>query len=107
MGEKGAKKTAAAAEAAERMLERLAPLGDVHDKRMFGGHGLFEAGKMFGLIDSAGTAFLKTDDSNRGMFEAVGAEKHGRMPYYRIPDDVLENEETLREWAAAAIRMSK
>ena len=59
---KGDKMRYASIEANELLLERLAAL-DLTSKKMFGGHGVFYDGKMIGLIDSKGKAFLKADDS--------------------------------------------
>ena len=74
---------------------------------MFGGYGVFEGGKMFALVDAKGRVFMKAVDENRGRFTAMGAEKHGRMPYYQIPAEVLADEATLLEWTAEAIKLSK
>ena len=42
MGEKGAKMTGAAADFAAAVVQDLAPLGDVRERKMFGGFGIFE-----------------------------------------------------------------
>ncbi len=107
MGKKGDKLTAASAEAAKQLTQAVADLGDIHVRKMFGGHGVFEAGTMFALIDSAGGIFFKVDESIQAKYEQAGASKHGRMPYYAVPDSVLQNEETLQEWALASIQISK
>lgn len=107
MGTKGDKHTNAAAAVAADFVDRVASLGEVTSKKMFGGHGIFEGGKMFAIIDSSGDLYLKASDANRGDFEAAGAEKHGRMPYWSIPADVLEDDEKLRTWAEASIASSK
>ena len=70
---------------------------------MFGGHGIFESGVMFALVDSQGDVYLKVDDSNRARFEDVGAKPHGRMPYRQVPADVLVDGDSLREWAKTSI----
>ncbi len=41
-----------------QVLDRLAFLGDVHERRMFGGYGLYLDGMFFGLITSDGEFFL-------------------------------------------------
>jgi len=58
---------------------------------------------MFGLINSDGLEPLKVTDANRERFEAVGADKHGRMPYSEVPSDVLGDSEALNEWAKEAM----
>lgn len=74
---------------------------------MFGGHGIFEEDKMFALIDSKGRLFFKTDDTNRLKFEEAGSEKHSKMPYFSVPEDVLEDDDVLKEWTLLSIKISK
>lgn len=87
---------------AERLLDELAPLGEVTAKRMFGGYGVFEDGVMFALVDSSGGAFLRADETTSARFEEVGSEAHGRMPYWRIPPTVLDDSDSLVDWATMA-----
>jgi DNA transformation protein len=107
MGTKGSKLSPAATDNANAFVERLMPLGDVTSKKMFGGYGIFEGGKMFALVDSDGEIFLKAGEVNKGKFESAGSTKHGRMPYYRIPKTVLEDDALLFEWARESIQLSK
>ncbi|RME46243.1 MAG: TfoX family protein [Chloroflexi bacterium] len=76
-------------------------------RRMFGGYGIFEGGKMFALVNKEGEIYLKVGDANRGRFEALDAKPHGRMPYYRIPDEILADDARLLEWVREAIAISK
>lgn len=94
-------------DAASVLLDLLAPIGGISSKKMFGGHGIFKDGKMFGMVDSSGRYFLKAGDANRAMFEAAGADKHGRMPYFAIPQEVLEDHAQLLEWARSAIATTR
>ena len=66
MGQKGAKLSREAADASQRTVQALAPLGDVSSRKMFGGYGIFEGGTMFGLINSEGEVYLKVDDFESG-----------------------------------------
>ena len=95
MGAKGDKMTNDAVLATEHLVQKLESMGAVTAKKMFGGHGVFHEGKMFGIVDSKGTAYLKADDTILEIFEKAGAHKHGKMPYYSIPDTVLKNHELL------------
>lgn len=99
MGQKGAKLTQEAVKASERLVDSLSALGEVNSRKMFGGYGIFESGAMFALITSEGKIHFKVDQSNRKRFEDAGAEKHGKMPYYEVPQSVLQNEQKLQEWA--------
>ncbi len=99
------------------ILDQLAGLGELSCRRMFGGAGIYHRGRMFALI-AEDVLYLKADDSNRPDFEAEGMgpftpwddPKH-TMRYYEVPVDVLENKETLAEWAekayAVALKKSK
>nr|WP_298923358.1 TfoX/Sxy family protein [uncultured Allomuricauda sp.] len=107
MGVKGAKITQGSVLAAELIVQKLSSISDISAKKMFGGHGIFHTGKMFGIIHSKGTAYLKVDISNQKDYEKNGARKHGKMPYYSIPDAVFDDVDTLLLWAKKSIEISK
>ena len=106
MGEKGVKLTQDATDVCDQVVGDLAGLGDVSSRKMFGGYGIFESAAMFALVDSQGGVFLKVDDSNRERFEDAGADKHGRMPYYQVSQQVLDDAEQLRDWARPSIAIA-
>ena len=87
-------------------MDLLIPFGDITERKMFGGLGIFEAGGMFALI-SGDHLYFKVDDSNRPQYEAMGSAKFGNMPYYAIPEDVLADDGRLLEWADASARLAK
>ena len=93
--------------AVKEFAGRILPLGGITHKKMFGGYGVFEEGTMFALITSEGNVHLKADDSNRAQFEDAGAKKHARMPYYQVPEEVLEDEDVLMKWTQESIALSK
>lgn len=107
MGEKGARLTGTAVEVGELLVDELAPLGEVTSKKMFGGVGVFGDDIMFVIIDSTGRVFLRANDDTSSRFEDAGGEKHGRMPYYSVPDAVLADENRLQEWASEALTVAK
>ena len=107
MGEKGDKLTNSSVLATELLLEKLSPVTGISSKKMFGGHGIFHDGKMFGMVDSKGRCFLKTNDSNKHDYEELGAEKHSRMPYYLIPDAIINDNDKLLVWAQKSIDITK
>ena len=107
MGKKGDKSTSYGAEVAENLLDQLAPITGITAKKMFGGHGLFHDDKMFGMVDSKGQCLLKATDETKQDFLDSGSEKHSRMPYYMIPDEILAEEHKLLVWARIAIEASK
>jgi len=93
--------------------EVLQPVGPVDVRAMFGGHGVFLDGVMFGLIADE-VLYLKVDDQNRGRFEEAGLEPFvyaagGRsttMSYHRAPD-LLEDWDALEPWVASALNASR
>ncbi len=107
MGENGARLTETATARAERLVDDLSELGEVTARKMFGGYGIFESDVMFVLIDPAGRAHLRADESTLTRFEAVRAAKHGRMPYWSIPDAVLADHDQLIAWAGEALEVAR
>lgn len=106
MGIKGDKNTQDGALAATLLLEKLSAIDGIASKKMFGGHGIFCKGKMFGIIDSKGTYFLKVDETLKTEFVSKGASQHSRMPYYSIPDEVFENNKELISWVQRSISLN-
>ncbi|NNE93578.1 MAG: TfoX/Sxy family protein [Verrucomicrobiales bacterium] len=106
----------------QHLLELLVPFdtdGTVAAKRMFGGHGIFRDGLMFGLV-ADGVFFLKCDAENQSEFDALDLPpfrfekkdgKVGVMSYRQCPDEALTRAETMTVWAksayAAALRNKK
>lgn len=107
MGQKGDKLTQDMVLVAELLINKLAPIGGISSKKMFGGYGIFHDGKMFSIIDSHGDCFMKADDSNKKQFEARGSSQHSRMPYFSIPDEVFNNHDELILWANKSIAIAK
>ena len=93
----------------DHLVEQLDAFGPVTARRMFGGHGLFRDGLMFGLVVDD-TLYFKADDENRAMFEARGLSrfeyaKQGRrvsVSYYLAPGEAMDDPETLAQWARPA-----
>ena len=106
MGLKGDKQTAEGAQFSQDLLPRLGALGAVTSKKMFGGYGLFQQGKMFGLISSEAELFLKVDASNQARFRRSHSPQHGKMPYFRVPKSVLGNDDKLLDWAQSAVEVA-
>ena len=95
------------------VVDQLADLGEVTPKRMFGGVGLYCDGLFFAII-ARDELYLKTDDTTRGDYEAVGApafkpypDRPGTMRYHRVPVDVLESVPELLRWARTAVTVAR
>jgi DNA transformation protein len=84
--------------------DQLSEFGQVEIKRMFGGIGIFKEGLMFAKI-GGDTFRLKVDESNQQQFEDRGMKpfhsekKKKGMPYWEVPQDVLEDRTELAKWA--------
>lgn len=91
-------------------LSRVAPR--VRARHMFGGVGIY-AGELFFALIADDTLYFKVDDSTRADFEARGmgpfrpyGESGETMGYYALPDELLEDPETLRPWVEKAIAVA-
>lgn len=73
---------------------------------MFGGHGIFQDGKMFGIINSKGEVSFKVDDTNRSQYELMGSRQHGKMPYCAVPKKTTGNPAKLRKLAKLSIKIA-
>jgi DNA transformation protein and related proteins len=92
-------------------VDLVSLVAPVEARRMFGGHGLFAEGVMFGLLDD-GELFLKCDEQSRARFVDAGCRqwqyvnKKVRMVntgYYRPPDEAHEDPEAMLPWARLAL----
>ena len=106
MGQKGDKHTNEAQLTADFLVEKLNSIEGLTSKKMFGGHGIFHAGKMFGIVDSKGQAYLKTNEETAPKFIERGSVQHGKMPYHSIPQQFL-NSDQLVGLAEESIKISK
>ena len=88
------------------VMDLMAPLGDVQARSMFGGHGFFLNDVMFAKM-GRDVLDLRVDDENRAAFEAAGMEKAGKMPYYRVPPDALEDGDVFLTWAQEVVAASQ
>jgi DNA transformation protein len=100
---------------AEFLRERLAPLGRVTLRRMFGKTGVFCDGLMFGMV-TEDTLYFRVDDHNRAAFEEAGAfpplnyEKGGRtidLSFWRAPERLLDEPDEFVTWAQTALAAAR
>ena len=85
----------------------------VRGQSMFGGVGIYAHDRFFALI-ADDTLYFKVDDSNRPDFEERGmgpfrpyGDGGQAMQYYQVPEDLLEDLESLRPWAEKAIAVAR
>jgi len=89
-------------------VDRLAPLGEIRVRAMFGGWTLYADGVVFALIDGD-RLFFKVDDGNRDDYRQAGMaafrpfpDKPMTMSYWEVPAAVRDDPDQLLAWAGAA-----
>ncbi|MGR3914813.1 MAG: TfoX/Sxy family protein [Gammaproteobacteria bacterium] len=99
----------------EHLSEVFAQFGEITTRKMFGGHGVYHGGVMFGLV-ADDTLYLKVDAQSKGEFAARGlsafvytaGKKPVEMSYWLAPEEIFEDAEEAALWArrahAAAVR---
>lgn len=98
----------------EHVQDLFAPLAEVTARSMFGGHGLYFDGLMFGLLDD-GELFLKTDDVCEAAFVKAGGKRwvypspKGPMEtrYLQPPAVAMEDSEAMRGWFELALAAAR
>lgn len=102
----------------DAIRELFASFGTVSVRRMFGGHGVFSDGLMFGL-ESGGELYLKADDLTVPKFVTEKSEPfvynaRGReiaLSYWRLPERLYDEPDDFaifaRDAFAAAQRAAK
>ena len=91
------------------VVELMQSIGPVCARSMFGGHGIFLEGLMFGLVADS-VLYLKVDKETEAAFKARGLEaftynkkgKEYKMSYYQAPEEALEDGEEMNSWATGA-----
>lgn len=99
------------AEYRQYVVDQLRRVVPVTTKAMFGGVGIYGNGTFFALI-ADDVLYFKTDESTRHAYEEAGSRAFnpfgkGTMSYWQLPEDVLENEEELREWTRLALKVAR
>lgn len=93
------------------VLDQLAGLPGLRAKAMFGGHGLYQGERFFGIL-MAGRLYFKTDQQTRSAYIKRGmspfvyekARQTTTIHYYEVPPEILEDREQLIACAREAIR---
>ena len=87
-------------------------------KRMFGGYGLYLEGVIFSFITTDSDLYFKVDDSNRAQYEKLESypfvfdgfkdpkRKPVTMPYWHVPEEVMEDREKIEEWVRQSAYIS-
>ena len=100
---------------AEFLRERLAPLGRVTMRRMFGKTGVFCDGLMLAMV-TEDTLYFRVDDHNRDAFREAQSfpplkyRKKGRtidLSFWRAPERLLDEPDEFVAWARAALAAAR
>lgn len=93
------------------VAEALAPMGAVTHRAMMGGATLYCDGTVFAIVDDDALWF-KADKVSDAEWDAAGCVRFtyprgdgavGTMNYRRAPDDVDDDADAMRTWAALAL----
>ena len=97
----------------EFVSDWLAPLGEISQRSMMGGHVLYCDAVVFALV-SSNVLYLKADDVTRPRFEALGLgpfrpfpDKPEAMQYYPPPAEFFEDSDVMEEWGRAAVEVGR
>jgi len=84
-------------------LELFAPLGALSQRKMFGGLSLYCAGDIFCIVSSDGQIFLKAQGDAAEALKDEGSTQFHNMPYWSLPDDLLDDPEAASNRAELCI----
>lgn len=85
------------------VTEQLSLTGTVTTRPMFGCIGFYIDGVFCAIVNGSNGFFLRTGPSNIDDFEEEGMSQFMEsMPYYEVPEQVLEQSDLIREWATKA-----
>lgn len=87
------------------IIEILAPHGEITARSMFGGYGIYKNGVIFALI-AYDELYFKVDESNKSQYKKFDSEpftyeakgKKNTMSYWKVPIEILEDEEQIGVW---------
>ncbi len=95
------------------VTDLFADVGPITTRKMFGGLGIYSEGTIFAVVLSEDGVWLKGAGDMAGVFEAEDwlrwtyARKHGgrtAMPYWKMPDALLDDPGAACDWACRALR---
>ena len=92
---------------AEYVLDQLAESGRIVSRKMFGGLGIYVDDVFCAIVGSSNRFYLRVGSKNindlkkEAMTQFSGRGGAG-MPYYEVPEHVLEDSAILSEWVSKA-----
>lgn len=91
------------------ILDQLAELNGVSARAMFGGYGLYQSAKFFGIIHKDRLYFKVTTATaprykEQGMKPFRPNAEQTLKSFFEVPIDVIEDAEALTLWATQAVK---
>jgi DNA transformation protein and related proteins len=91
--------------------EVFADFGPINSRKMFGGHGIYHDGLMFGLV-ADDTLYLKADETTKqqfidkdlSSFEYDKKNKKVKLSYYLAPEEIYDDPDEALYWARLAFQ---
>ncbi|MDA9163834.1 TfoX/Sxy family protein [Rickettsiaceae bacterium] len=98
---------------AEYVLDLLHPYGAITARSMFGGYGIYKDGAIVAII-VADELYFKVDKTNQAQYKAHDSEtftyisksKQAKMSYWKVPLEIMENEDELATWLEQSYEIS-
>jgi DNA transformation protein and related proteins len=93
----------------------LAQIDGINARAMFGGHGLYKDGIIFGVIMD-GELYFKTNEKTKIKYEKYGSKpftySKGRtksitMSYWKLPAEIMDDPDELKKWVVESCRISR
>lgn len=99
------------------MHDVLGHITGVTSRTMFGGYGIYLDGVIFAIITDNDELRFKANEDTKGKYEQLGGTQfiyHGHknkaptsMPYWTVPEEIMENRDLVEDWAREAAEISK
>lgn len=91
----------------------MSEIDGISARAMFGGFGMYKDGIIFGLIVE-NQLYFKVDETTMEKYKKLGGKpfeyemrgKVSAMPYWLVPETILDNVEELRMWVEEAAEIS-
>ena len=97
----------------ERIRDLFDGVGPISTRKMFGGLGIYSEGTIFAVLMSDGRLKLKGAGAMAETFEAEGwerwtytrdgSDKVTAMPYWSLPEALLDDPDAASDWARRAL----
>jgi DNA transformation protein len=95
------------------ILDLLTPYGAITSRAMFGGYGIYKNQVIIGIIVDD-ELYFKVDQTNQTQYEEMGSvpftynrgDKLATMSYWKVPIEIMEDEEILGHWLDDSYRIS-